>query len=636
MSEPTNADRNPAPGATPIPGGPARSAAGSSGGAESESRMVAQRVADIESRLAEVRRMGETLAQREMAAAERDADIARTASAVQAKEDQMAQREAALLERAREAKAEVQRLEQAASGAAERTRVVEQREREVEARDGALASRESQAAAREEALGDIKSGLASKEQALAEAQERARTLEAQMTRREAELTARVRTLEEAVRQAAQRGRDMEAREHELSETASELKEQRALMQEAKSAALAEQDRALADREKELSAMRMSLEAQRERLDEEAKALEAEKAEIKEGKAPALSQGVNARLLEDRESELEKSRDAVEADRSRLTAMMEQVRKDREDLARERQTLDLDRDRGAAMTAMSQAIDEALAGCKVRRDRLRRVREALRERWVRVEKAKEAIRERARECEKVLAQRETLQRAQKEVEEQSRQVEVRAGKSRAASATLRYVVAVAILGAISWAVAGQVAPRTWVLNATLAADPQDTEGSGAQREAWSAHALELAHDPRLIQEAADRLKRRGMAEFANPAALGSHLEGAMDIAPGGPGSLTVSVTDTNLGRAHRRVETYVASFVALANDSRSRLPEQPATLVAESPVKDPAPVNDERLLYAGAMWGAASLLAMFFAWALWARAVKTQAGEASTATTLSAA
>ena len=80
------------------------------------------------------------------------------------------------------------------------------------------------------------------------------------------------------------------------------------------------------------------------------------------------------------------------------------------------------------------------------------------------------------------------------------------------------------------------------------------------------------------------------------------------------------------RAASRLRAFAAAFVAIANDARDRKVDQPATFVSMNATPDARPLRDERLKWAGAMWGGSTAVMLLIGWLLWSRLVKERRGS----------
>jgi len=563
---------------------------------------VSSLVSAIESRMDEVRRLGEDLSQRESSMTERVVDLDRRSAELSAKlasieadRAQLATREAALQEQ---------------------SEVFERREAELQRRMEEAETRLSSIEARETELADQDAALCQRAQSIESQASTVRQQDESIVHREQAVDNRANAVEESELEIQSLRAELQAEREKVREAAVRLKQEHAALTEMKSAALEDNDRSLEERERDLAQLRASLDMEGDRLEEQWREFEAQKQSMHDGSAPALTSSEQQQQFEDRERQLEDARLTVASERERLDEMAAQLQRDRESVRRERSAVEVDRDRGAAMTAIGAAMDKTLEECRIRRERLRGVRVALRVREAKLNKAREVIRARHKESERVLAMRDRVVRAQEEIEEQREAIARQSDRSRVAGVVLKLVIAIAILGGLSWAVADRVAPTTDLAIATIVAQGAGLDDESIQE--WSAYSESLAMDPRLMEETADRLKRRGVEALAAPGAVHAYFKESLNIDAPRPGELNIALRGEGGAATRRILDTYLAALVAIANDGRGLRANQASTVVSQNAKVDGPPLRDERLKWAGAMWGGSTLLVLLIGWALWVK------------------
>ncbi len=569
-----------------------------------DSEAVTSLVHAIESRMEEVRRLGEDLSDRESSMSARVVDLDRRAAEVSAK---LASLDA---DRAQLAARE--------SAVREQSESIERKETELRRRMEEAEARLNSIESREKDLADQDAALCNRAQSLESQASTAQMQDQSISNREQAIDGRARAVEDAEREIESLKQELESEREKLRDTALRLKQEHAALTEMKSAALEQNDRSLEERERDLAQLRASLDMERDRLEQQWQEFEANKASMLDGGAPAITSFEQQQQLEDREQELEDARLNVETERERLEEMAEQLHNDRASVQRERSTVEVDRDRGAAMAAIGAAMDKTLEECQIRRDRLRKVRIALRERSAKLDKAREIIRGRHKECERILAMRDRVARAQEEVETQREQIGRQADRSRVAGVLMKLVISIAILGGLSWAIADRVAPTMNLTQATISAQASNGALDESAQTMWTQYCESLAMDPRLMEETAARLKRRGVEALATPGAVSAYFDESLNVDSQRPGELNIALKGEGGAATRRILETYLASFVAIANDAKGQQLGQASTIVSANAAVDATPLRDDRLKWAGAMWGGATLLILIIGWALWTR------------------
>jgi hypothetical protein len=247
-----------------------------------------------------------------------------------------------------------------------------------------------------------------------------------------------------------------------------------------------------------------------------------------------------------------------------------------------------------------------------------MRRALRQRAGKLSQAKEAIDAKQKEVERILQQRQTIVAARTELQDREKKLASKAGKSRGLAALFLGVIAVLGLGVMSWAVVDRIFPATYAASATLAADDSAGALNAEQQEAWMAYVEQLANDPRLMEVASNRMRRRGMIDLGSAGALSARLAQDLDLSSSSPGQLTLTLKGEGADRTQRLLDTFVASMVSVANDARDRRMDGASTIVAVGATVDGEPIQDPRLIYAGIGWGASTGILFFLSIALLVR------------------
>ena len=312
---------------------------------------------------------------------------------------------------------------------------------------------------------------------------------------------------------------------------------------------------------------------------------------------AESQAADAERLRVRTAELEAKLRAAETERSRLREALLNVP-------------------GAEAATAGPRPSERLA-------RLRAYRAALRRRRERLERANQTLNDRIERCEQVLAQRRDLVEARVSIEAVGKRVNAAKARTNTAAAGFFLVGLIALLGLLSWVIAGQFVQPIYAARAVLAAQQRATNPNPAELEGWHAFHVELLTDPRLLDRVAERMERRGIADLAHPARLAAALETNLVWSSTAPGRLELELRGPGAERTLRALDTYVSALVAEANTARSRRADAAVTVVESQPRLGGEPIEDRRPIYAAAGLGVSSLLAVGFWSVIWRRLSKAQ-------------
>ncbi len=408
---------------------------------------------------------------------------------------------------------------------------------------------------------------------------------------------------------------LERAEEQVAESKSAVerrdKQIKTLQQEALSEKGAAGDEQIAELRGEVSRK----DAQLVELGDKLSTLESELAEAKN--TPAMSADSGA--------EIQKRDKAIEVLKEKLEQTLEKNKQLRTKL-----------DARPQDSASTPAASPARVDPELRRTRLVRYKSLLRTQSTKLVRAKEALQQRHQECEQILAQREEVSLAGRELERKSKKVAAKAARNKASVTMLCLVLSVAICAVLSWKVAEHVAPSVYVLDTSLAIQPEGggEDLEGADLETWGEYMIELSADARLAEIAAERMKRRGLLEFATPADLSAMLKENLDVSATAPGEITLSLRGDGAESTRRTLETYAAAMMTVANDARSRRLDGATTSLVKAPDASPKPVDSKRLVYAGAMWGASSglvLAGFLFGWIVLAKAKKKFEAEEASAT-----
>jgi len=561
---------------------------------------------------------------------EREQDLARRLQEAETRERELAQArtrceetERSLADRERAAAEAQERLE------AERTQLEETRrglEQQREASERESADRVAEVERREAELQQQRDELERAARALTEEKQAVETLANDLSSREAEATRKVeeaRGLHEEAQALRARFESLEHAKREAEEARQEA-ERRA---ETSSGELTSVRDALADRESKLEQATAKLRevsaaltehaelagqahAALEALDRKEKELAQTKTELEQARAQAKeSSGADERTRAELEG-LRAQVASVTNERDELKKKAETLAKAVEELRSEADEL---RDRAKAAETAAATRAHADGGTNaLRRERLRRARRLVREETEKLRKAHAALRERTAECEEILGMREKLEAAARELQLRERALRGK-GKQKGSASAMASVfyaaLASAILAGASWLISGEVAPATYEARAALEADGRGAELSPAQLGEWQRLTEEMLNDPATLEVAADRMKQRGLTMLATPGALRQVILQRMGAESPQDGRLILTMRAEGEGRAERVLDTYVTALANHANSLRQHRADGAATAVAQAAEATPDPVDDERVLYAGGIFGGSFLVCL---------------------------
>lgn len=247
--------------------------------------------------------------------------------------------------------------------------------------------------------------------------------------------------------------------------------------------------------------------------------------------------------------------------------------------------------------------------RLRRERLGRYKSLLNAQARKIVQVQNALTKRHTAAEQILSQRAKLAVVARELHR--REAQLSSAKARSSTAALMFyaVATLGVLMALSWGIAVKYAPATFAAHAVIQADYKGKQPSEGNAVAWQQYMESLAEDPQLVEAAAERLEQRGIAELSNPGALRQELRRSLLIESATPDSISVSMKGSRPESTMVVLDTLVTAMVSTANAGRAQRPDGIAAEVAKAAQVGDGPVSDQRLTYAGGIFGGSSLLSM---------------------------
>ncbi len=355
---------------------------------------------------------------------------------------------------------------------------------------------------------------------------------------------------------------------------------------------------------------------------------AAEAEAERHRAAATEHEARLRDAVDRLAEMSRlvRKQAAKLERAEaIAADIDRLRRQADELEAKLRAAEAERTRLREALLNAPAVEGTTSGPRPseRLARLRNYRAALRRQRERLERANQTLADRIDRCEQVLAQRRDLVEARVSIEAVGKRVNAAKARTNTAAAGFFLVGLVAVLGLLSWVIAGQFVHPVYAARAVISAQQRATNPNPAELEGWHTFHVELLTDPRLLDRVAERMERRGIADLAHPARLAAALETNLIWNSTAPGRLELELRGPGAERTLRALDTYVSTLVAEANTSRSRRADAAVTVVESQPRLGGQPIEDRRPLYAAAGLGVSSLLAVGFWSVIWRRLARAQ-------------
>lgn len=258
----------------------------------------------------------------------------------------------------------------------------------------------------------------------------------------------------------------------------------------------------------------------------------------------------------------------------------------------------------------------------RRQRLERVRRALRERAQRLERTEAVLEERAREADQVLANRREISRQAAAVLKREQRVVSLMSRNKSITILFYSVATLAIVAVLSWALADQMAPARYAVTAELRADGRGRTLSPDELTEWQRYHEGVLTDPALVELAADRLGKRGIEELTRPGDLTARLKSDLSFESSEPGRLVLELRGDGAGVTKRTLDTYAVTIVTLANGTKDQRAGGAGTKLTVDATVESDPLVDERPMYAAGIAGG-GLLVVSFAWMVLYRRLRAQ-------------
>ncbi|MFO0833266.1 MAG: hypothetical protein U0637_15650 [Phycisphaerales bacterium] len=254
--------------------------------------------------------------------------------------------------------------------------------------------------------------------------------------------------------------------------------------------------------------------------------------------------------------------------------------------------------------------------ETRRRRLRLMHTMLRDRTDKVRKASEALRTRFEQCEGVLKQRAELAAAKERIVEAEKRVQRSSSRSRAAVVMLCAVASMGVIGGLSWALARQVAPATFLATAELSADGRGRTLQPGELDEWQNYHEKLLADPRFHQMAAERFQRLGMATLGTPMDVKRFVDEKLRYESMNPGQMSLHLEGQGAKNTERTLNTFAAAFASHANAAQTARTDGSVTRVTQEARTGDDPIDNTRTYWALGMMGIATSVCFVVAAALW--------------------
>lgn len=232
----------------------------------------------------------------------------------------------------------------------------------------------------------------------------------------------------------------------------------------------------------------------------------------------------------------------------------------------------------------------------RKRRLRQMRDLTEGQLKKVREGSEALKHRFDQCELVLRNRSELAAARERVIEAERRVQSRMATSKVGVLMLCAVGTFATVGLLSWAIAKQIAPATYIATSMVAADGRGRTLSTNDLNNWEKYHNDILKDPRFHQFASDRFQRAGMDSLGTATAVTQFVQEHLRSEMRNAGEMKLHLTMQGRKKAERTLDTFTAAMTAFANTNQIQRIDGSVTKIAEASDTGGEPVDNAQTLY----------------------------------------
>lgn len=255
----------------------------------------------------------------------------------------------------------------------------------------------------------------------------------------------------------------------------------------------------------------------------------------------------------------------------------------------------------------------------RRRRLARQRRILRDHSLKIRRATEALRDRLEQCDKVLQKRVELAEAYHAIVEMRQRNAQRQVRGGVVFGVIGMMAVLGMVAAVSWFVAGRVAPGEYAASVIIAGEggPRQTL-SLEDAEAWQSYMTALATDPRFLEQAAERMKRRGITSLGTAGELGREARERLTVETPSPREIRLEWRGEGAERTRRVLDTYAVAMASVSNQARARRSDGATTVITAEATASSEPLDNKRIEMAGMVFGGSTVFTLAFGGFLWRR------------------
>lgn len=257
--------------------------------------------------------------------------------------------------------------------------------------------------------------------------------------------------------------------------------------------------------------------------------------------------------------------------------------------------------GSPEGTISQSASDEFT--RIRRQRLQRMRQAIKDRSHRLNKARDVVKQQAHGVREFEEEKRTLQDVRRNLELAEQRMIRRWARSSAVTNLFLIVLTISILGAASYFGVMTFWPTAYTARATIEAKAKPgfplTE---TQINLWQTVHEQMLMSDTVVNGIAERLRQRGYTDLSEPAKLRSFLEANLVHGSPQPGTINLELTTNGRDEVQRLLETYSIGLVSASNAERGRRTDGATTNLAVPATVEPLPAKDNRVQVAGIAFG----------------------------------
>jgi len=254
----------------------------------------------------------------------------------------------------------------------------------------------------------------------------------------------------------------------------------------------------------------------------------------------------------------------------------------------------------------------------RRARLGVYKTLLRRQAVKIRKASEVLTKRFEQVEQVMAMRADLAAARQRLIQAERREIKRAAISRTVAPMAGILAIISLTGALSWAIAREIAPARFAATAVLKAESRDRVLNSGELAEWQTLHENLINDPRLHEALAERYKRQGIASLAAPGDVLELTRGGLTFESGTDGELKLRLEGQGAEPTARTLEIFTNGLTNFVNSGSIRRVDGATTAIAQASAAGDSPIDSVRTQYTLGLAGGGSVLCSALAFSVWRR------------------